>query len=197
MPSHPPCPACLGSITPLRSAQEDGIIISVTWVAIPGVGYGVSLSETYPSLVPLHGIERRADSMRRRPPCFAIVLVFTLWAFAGLVTLTCGCCVLMGVTCPGVCASSPSELSTPSHDTLGCTCNLPVLLHHLLSKCPHLHRRLSPSPPSVSHILIDNRDVIRPRPTSASLAVWLKSVHAGAEQAGPYGLAGLAALDAP
>src|SRR5713101_9882605 len=112
-----PCPGCLGSITPLRSAQEDDIIVYVTWVEIPGVGYGVSLSHPYSSLVPLHGIERRADSMRRRPPCFAIVLVFTLWAFAGLVTLTCGCCALMGVTCPGVCASSPSELSTPPHDT--------------------------------------------------------------------------------
>src|SRR5713101_9277340 len=112
-----PCPGCLGSITPLRSAQEDGIIVYVTWVEIPGVGYGVSLSKTYSSLVPLHGIERRADSMRRRPPCFAIVLVLTLWAFAGLVTLTCACCALMGGACPGVCASSPSVLSTPSHDT--------------------------------------------------------------------------------
>ena len=28
--------------------------------------------------------------------------------------MTCGCCVLMGATCPGVCASSPSVLSTPS-----------------------------------------------------------------------------------
>ena len=69
------------------------------------------------SCVPLYGIERRADSMRRRPPCFAIALVFTLWAFAGLVTLTCACCALMGGTCPGVCASSPSVLSTPSPET--------------------------------------------------------------------------------
>ena len=117
MPTHPLGLACLGSIIPLRRTHGDGIIVYVTCVEIAGGGCGVSLSETYPSLVPLHRIERRADSMRRRPPCFAIVLVFTLWAFAGLVTLTCGCCVLMGATCPGVCASSPSELSTPSHDT--------------------------------------------------------------------------------
>ena len=55
--------------------------------------------------------------MHRRPQCFAIVLVLTLWTFAGLVTLTCGCCVLMGGTCPGVCASSPSVLATPSSST--------------------------------------------------------------------------------
>ena len=52
--------------------------------------------------------------MHRRPQCLAIVLVLTLWTFAGLMTFTCGCCVLMGSTCPGVCASSPSVLATSS-----------------------------------------------------------------------------------
>ena len=111
------CHACLGLIAPLRSEYQDHIIGDVTEVEISGGGCDVSSFKTSYSRVPLYGIERRADSMRRRPPCFAIALVLTLWAFAGLVTLTCACCALMGGTCPGVCASSPSVLSTPSHDT--------------------------------------------------------------------------------
>ena len=95
------------------------------------MGCGVSLSKTYPSLVPLHGIERRADAMRKRLPCLAIMLVLTLWALAGLITLTCSCCAIMGVTCPSPCASSPSVLSTPSYDT-------PMSLHvlYVQSLCP-------------------------------------------------------------
>jgi len=86
------------------------------------MGCDVSSSKTSSSRVPLYGIERRVDLMRRHPQCLATVLVLTMWAFAGLITFTCGCCALMGVTCPGVCASSPSVLSTPSHDT-------PVSIH--------------------------------------------------------------------
>ena len=95
------------------------------------------------SRVPLYGIERRADFMCRRPPCVATVLVLTLWAFAGLVTLTCACCALMGGTCPGVCASSPSVLSTPSHDT-----SMSVHVVYVPPPCPPASRVVQvPTPP--------------------------------------------------
>src|SRR4029450_4559521 len=59
----------------------------------------------------------RAVSMRIRLHCLVTVLILTMWAFAGLMTWTCSCCALMGVTCPGLCASSSSVLPTPSYAT--------------------------------------------------------------------------------
>ena len=59
----------------------------------------------------------RADSMRIRPQYVVTVLVLIMWAFAGLMIWTCGCCALMGMTCPSLCASSPSVLPTPSYHT--------------------------------------------------------------------------------
>ena len=59
----------------------------------------------------------RADSMRIRPHGLVTVLVLTMWACAGLMIWTCSCCALMGMTCPGLCTSSPSVLPTPSSHT--------------------------------------------------------------------------------
>lgn len=113
----PPCPACQGSLTTLRRGHENGILVVRTIRGNIVRRCDVSSCKPSDTRVPLYGIERHADSMGQRPPGFAIVLVLTLWAFAGLVTLTCACCVLMGGTCPGVCASSPSVLATPSPQT--------------------------------------------------------------------------------
>jgi hypothetical protein len=101
------------------------------------------LHKTSDACVPLDEIERRADSMGRRPHCLAIVLVLTLWASAGLVTLTCACCVLMGGACPGVCASSPSVLATPS-----CLTSVSVHLVSMPPSCPPTSRVVQvPTPP--------------------------------------------------
>ena len=64
--------------------------------------------------------------MRRRLRGLTIVLVLTVWAFAGLVTLTCVCCATMGASCPGLCASSPSVVSDLSRQV-----PLPVHVVHV------------------------------------------------------------------
>ena len=106
----------------------------------------------------------RADSMRIRPHGLVTVLVLTMWACAGLMIWTCSCCALMGMTCPGLCTSSPSVLPTPSSHTSVPMYVVSVQPHysmpHLLSRCLRLHRRLSPSPPRVIPST-DNRDAIR------------------------------------
>jgi len=57
--------------------------------------------------------------MCRRPQYLVVVLLLTMWASAGFITWTCSCCLLMGVTCPGVCATAPSVLASPSYRTPG------------------------------------------------------------------------------
>ncbi len=62
------------------------------------------------------------------------ILTVTLWAMAALVSLSCTCCVSMGSSCPGVCATSPSVVSdrvvsVPLPVTRLVLCTMPCLLH--------------------------------------------------------------------
>lgn len=84
--------------------------------------------------------------MRMRPRCLVTVLVLTMWALAGLITLTCSCCAVMGATCPSLCAAPPSVLSASSSAVL-----LPMdVLHLQLIPRPATPLGKVPTPPPKS-----------------------------------------------